>query len=33
MRVTPVSDVMGAEVTGIDLSVPMDEETKKAVNA
>jgi len=28
MEVTPLSDVMGAEVTGVDLSVPMDPATK-----
>ncbi|MDX1485120.1 MAG: TauD/TfdA family dioxygenase [Alphaproteobacteria bacterium] len=32
MKVTPVSEVMGAEVTGIDLSVPMDAETKAALH-
>lgn len=31
MEVTPVSDIMGAEVTGVDLSVPMDEETRTAL--
>ena len=31
MEVTPVSDVMGAEVTGIDLSLPMDPDTKAAL--
>jgi len=31
MKVTPVSDIMGAEVTGVDLSVPMDGDTQSAM--
>lgn len=31
MEVTPLSDIMGAEVTGVDLSVPMDPATKAAL--
>lgn len=35
MKVTvrPLSDVMGAEITGFDLNEALDEETKAAVNA
>ena len=31
MKVTPVSEIMGAEVTGVDLSLPMDAATKAAL--
>ena len=31
MKVTAVSDVMGAEITGVDLSVAMDADTKSAM--
>jgi taurine dioxygenase len=31
MKVTPVSEIMGAEVTGVDLSLPMDGATKAAL--
>ncbi len=32
ISVTPLSDVMGAEITGLDLREPMDERTKAEVN-
>ena len=33
MKVTPVSDVVGAEVTGIDLAEPLDGETMATLRA
>lgn len=32
IRVTPLSDALGAEITGVDLTKPLDPETVSAVN-
>ena len=32
LTTNPLSDVMGAEITGIDLSQPLDEATKHEIN-
>ncbi len=33
MKVTPLSEHIGAEVTGVDLRKPIDDETRRALNA
>ena len=33
MKVTPLSEHIGAEVTGVDLTKPIDDETRRALNA
>ena len=32
LNIKPLSDVLGAEITGVDLSKPLDEATKKAIH-
>jgi taurine dioxygenase len=32
IKVTPLSDALGAEISGVDLTTPLDPETAKAIN-